>query len=90
LTRSPSHLYQRPPAKPSAAPFVAAAQRARLPLRRIVHVGDSLAKDVVGALDAGMCAVFLERGSSVDAEVCVLLCTVTFYANLAHSLTRSL
>ena len=41
-------------AKPSAAPFAAAAQRAGLPLQRIVHVGDSLAKDVVGALDAGM------------------------------------
>lgn len=53
-------------AKPSAAPFIAASQRAGVPLHRMVHVGDSIEKDVVGALAAGACAVFLERGARVE------------------------
>ncbi|HVK63212.1 MAG TPA: HAD family hydrolase [Polyangium sp.] len=49
--------------KPDRAIFSWTAERLGRPLDRVVHVGDSLAADVQGALDAGMRAVWF-RGDA--------------------------
>jgi putative hydrolase of the HAD superfamily len=46
--------------KPAPGIFLWAAGRLGIPLERIVHVGDSLAADVEGALAAGMRAVWFQ------------------------------
>ncbi|CAE7272738.1 coaE [Symbiodinium natans] len=51
-------------AKPRGAPFLAAANAAGLWPCQILHVGDSLADDVVGARQMGMKAVHLRRGGT--------------------------
>ncbi|XAH22105.1 HAD-IA family hydrolase [Xylophilus sp. GW821-FHT01B05] len=48
-------------AKPDARIFQAAADAAGVPLESVLHVGDDAAMDVVGALEAGMQAVWLNR-----------------------------
>lgn len=47
--------------KPAAAPFLMAAAAAGCHPRHVVHLGDSVAKDLRGALDAGMSAVLVTR-----------------------------
>ena len=72
--------------------------RALLARHAVTHV-DLLVADVEGSeLDAlktvswgdiEVCVLLVEWREKDGAKVGVLLCTVTFYANLAHSLTRS-
>ena len=46
--------------KPDRAIFAWAAERIDVPLERIVHIGDSFAADVDGALTAGMSAIWFD------------------------------
>lgn len=48
-------------AKPHVAPFLAAAAAAGCHPSQIVHVGDSIESDLVGALAVGMRALLLTR-----------------------------
>ncbi|WPB59321.1 HAD-IA family hydrolase [Xylophilus sp. GOD-11R] len=48
-------------AKPDAEIFRAAAAAVDVPVRAVLHVGDDAALDVVGALDAGMQAAWVNR-----------------------------
>ena len=48
-------------AKPDRQIFLAAAKAAGVQAHEVLHVGDDAALDVVGALDAGMQAVWLNR-----------------------------
>jgi putative hydrolase of the HAD superfamily len=48
-------------AKPDARIFHAAAERAGVSAFSVLHVGDDAALDVLGALDAGMQAVWVNR-----------------------------
>ena len=48
-------------AKPDARIFHEAARQAGVPANEVLHVGDDAALDVVGALNAGMQAVWLNR-----------------------------
>lgn len=50
--------------KPDARIFHAAAELARAHPERVLHVGDDAALDVKGAMDAGMQAVWLNRGDA--------------------------
>jgi len=50
--------------KPDRAIFIEAARRVGAPIEELVHVGDSLAEDVGGALSAGATAILVRRGSS--------------------------
>lgn len=52
-------------AKPARAIFEAALALAGVPAERALHVGDSLAHDVLGARGAGIAAVLLRRASAV-------------------------
>ena len=49
-------------AKPDPAIFQAAAQALGVPVGAVLHVGDDAAMDVVGALQAGMQAAWVNRG----------------------------
>lgn len=53
--------------KPRAAPFLASAAAAGTWPCQVLHVGDSLADDVLGAKRMGMKAVHLRRGTAKDA-----------------------
>lgn len=46
--------------KPDRAIFAWAAERLSVPLERIVHIGDSFAADIEGALGAGMQAIWFD------------------------------
>ena len=48
--------------KPSVEIFAEAARRAGVALHEAAHVGDSLVTDVAGAKEAGMIAIWLNRG----------------------------
>lgn len=48
-------------AKPDRRIFQAAADAAGVPMHQMLHVGDDVALDVLGALEAGMQAVWLNR-----------------------------
>ena len=52
-------------AKPDGRVFAAAAQRLGLQPGQILHVGDDVALDVVGALQAGMQAVWVNRSAQL-------------------------
>ncbi len=54
--------------KPARGIFAWAAERLELPLERLVHIGDSRAADVAGALAAGMRAVWFGGAASASAE----------------------
>jgi FMN hydrolase / 5-amino-6-(5-phospho-D-ribitylamino)uracil phosphatase len=47
--------------KPDLKIFEAAAQALKLPREAVLHIGDDVSLDVLGALDAGMQAVWLNR-----------------------------
>lgn len=47
--------------KPDRRIFQAAADAAGVPLEAVLHIGDDVALDVVGALDAGMQAAWINR-----------------------------
>lgn len=49
--------------KPHRAIFDWTAKRLGVPVERIVHIGDSLAADVEGALGAGMSAIWFDRAA---------------------------
>ena len=49
--------------KPSVEIFAEAARRAGAASHEVAHVGDSLTADVAGAKEAGMIAIWLNRGS---------------------------
>ncbi len=53
--------YQVDAEKPEGAIFQAALERCGVPARRVAHVGDSYEEDALGALAAGMRAVWLRR-----------------------------
>lgn len=56
--------------KPDRRIFEIAAQKADCPLDELLHVGDSLENDVMGARDAGAKSVWLNRkGMESDAEI---------------------
>lgn len=48
-------------AKPDVRMFQAAADAVEVPMSAVLHVGDDVAMDVVGALDAGLQAVWVNR-----------------------------
>jgi FMN hydrolase / 5-amino-6-(5-phospho-D-ribitylamino)uracil phosphatase len=52
-------------AKPDKQIFQAAADAAGVALHEMLHVGDDIALDVVGAMDAGMQAVWLNRQGKI-------------------------
>lgn len=52
-------------AKPDGRIFAAACRRLGLAPQQVLHVGDDAALDVLGALSAGMQAVWLNRGGEV-------------------------
>jgi len=54
--------------KPDARLFTTACQVSRVAPRDVVHVGDSWRKDVLGARDAGLQAVWLRPQGSDDAH----------------------
>lgn len=49
--------------KPDRAIFAWAAERLQIPLESIVHIGDSFAADVDGALSAGMMAIWYDAAA---------------------------
>lgn len=53
--------------KPDRAIFAWTAQHLAVPLERIVHIGDSFAADVQGALDAGMSAIWFDPAAKEPA-----------------------
>lgn len=53
-------------AKPSVAPFLAAAHSSRCSVQDLVHVGDSLNDDVRGALKAGARAVLVSQDDAPE------------------------
>jgi putative hydrolase of the HAD superfamily len=58
-------------AKPAAEIFQRAASALGMPPRSIVHIGDSLAEDVVGARSAGLQVLLLDRKSTSGAVDCI-------------------
>jgi putative hydrolase of the HAD superfamily len=58
--------------KPHRRIFEAAIERAGVPAREVLHVGDSYQQDVVGAQQAGMYAVWLRRHGSQQADCPVI------------------
>ncbi len=52
-------------AKPDRRIFQAAADKAGVQMHEVLHVGDDIALDVVGAMEAGMQAVWLNRQSKI-------------------------
>jgi putative hydrolase of the HAD superfamily len=54
--------------KPDPRIFQEALDRMDVPASRAVMVGDSLAQDVIGARQAGMRAVLLDRGASANTD----------------------
>ncbi|GIU07963.1 haloacid dehalogenase [Shewanella sp. c952] len=59
--------------KPAADMFVQAAKQLNIPLRQILHIGDSAMSDVVGARQAGCQAVWLNPGFGVTEEAALTL-----------------
>jgi putative hydrolase of the HAD superfamily len=60
--------------KPSPAIFHWVAERLRVPAGRIVHVGDSWAADVQGALGAGLRAIWFRGDPAREAPEGVRIC----------------
>jgi putative hydrolase of the HAD superfamily len=60
--------------KPSPAIFQWVAERLRVPAGRIVHVGDSWAADVQGALGAGLRAIWFRGEEAREAPEGVRIC----------------
>ncbi|WP_295850594.1 HAD-IA family hydrolase [uncultured Xylophilus sp.] len=57
-------------AKPDRRIFAAAADAVGVPMEAVLHVGDDVAADVVGALDAGMQAAWVNRAGLVWEHPC--------------------
>jgi HAD superfamily hydrolase (TIGR01509 family) len=55
--------------KPHPAIFRAALEAAGVPAERAVHVGDSYAKDVLGAVGAGMAAMLMARDGASPRDL---------------------
>ncbi|MHB8383371.1 MAG: HAD family hydrolase [Candidatus Binataceae bacterium] len=55
--------------KPHRYFFEAAARQMRLPTRNVWYLGDRIDTDIVGAREAGMVAVWFERGGSPTLDV---------------------
>ncbi len=73
--------------KPDRDIFAWAAERLQTPLERIVHIGDSYAADVEGALAAGMYAIWFEMvlGAEVPPR-----CRIAFDATTTRAALESL
>ena len=55
--------------KPHPAIFRAALEAAGVPAERAVHVGDSYAKDVLGAVGVGMAAMLIARDGASPPDL---------------------
>lgn len=64
LFRFSVHAREHGKAKPSRCIFDSASTRLGVPAAQILHIGDHPEQDVQAALDAGMAAVWLDRGLS--------------------------
>lgn len=67
--------------KPHGAFFEAVSERLDLPPERILSVGDDLENDVLGAIRAGLSAVYLDRGAE-PAEDVTRVSTLTMVVEL--------
>ncbi|MBT2387446.1 HAD family hydrolase [Streptomyces sp. ISL-11] len=56
-------------AKPAAEAFLTVCARLRLPPGEVAYVGDQLDGDAVGARDAGLCGVWLDRAGGEDVPL---------------------
>lgn len=72
LFRFSVHAREHGKAKPSRCIFDAASTRLGVAAAEVLHIGDHPEQDVQAALDAGMAAVWLDRGLSVWPEVPVV------------------
>merc|ERR1712008_149961 len=54
--------------KPDNRPFLLAAEKAGVPCSSMIYVGDNYDKDVAGAQNAGMRAVWVRSPKSTDEE----------------------
>jgi FMN hydrolase / 5-amino-6-(5-phospho-D-ribitylamino)uracil phosphatase len=72
--------------KPSRRMFDVAIARAGGPPSALAHVGDSLAQDVVGALEVGAVAIWLNRGARPGDAAVDPTCEIRSLADLAPSL----
>lgn len=60
---------QEPEEKPARSIFDKALKLANCQAHEVVHVGDSLASDIAGALNSGITAVWIQHQQPLDAEL---------------------
>ncbi len=60
---------QEPEQKPAVSIFEKALQLANCQAHEAIHVGDSLASDVAGALNSGITAIWIQHQQPLDAEL---------------------
>jgi 2-haloalkanoic acid dehalogenase type II len=75
--------------KPDPRIFQVAAERAGVPAHEVLHVGDDAALDVLGALDAGMQAVWVNREDHLWTQTQHPHATVADLAELCDLLGRT-
>lgn len=75
--------------KPDGQIFQAAARAAQVPAHAVLHVGDDAALDVLGALDAGMQTVWVNREDHLWTHARHPHATVTDLAELCDLLGRT-
>lgn len=76
--------------KPSPDPFLLAVELAGCDSDSVVHVGDTLEEDVVGAMEVGIRPLFLNRDSSVpDSEVPSGVSVITSLSEIEQHLGES-
>lgn len=71
-------------AKPDARIFHAACNALQCPPGRVLHVGDDLALDVVGAIQAGMQAIWLHRSALPEGGPPVLAAPYRVFGHLGE------
>lgn len=72
-------------AKPDARAFRAVAAARKVPLDRIVHIGDDWTCDLLGALGTGCQALWISRGRPVPDEHILVEHQAATVADLAHA-----
>ena len=60
---------QEPEEKPAISIFEKALKLANCQAHEVIHVGDSLASDIAGALNSGITAVWVQHQQPLDAEL---------------------